>query len=288
MKTGDFLNTLAGKIGKTNDSALKDFVSADNHIELPDDVCNAIVEQLMSLDGAKNNSTVKAHFVAQALNAVDSELATAVSDFGLDSELFGEEKNTHAKLRKLKAAFRELLDKKPEKSSELEKTNRELHQKWQEVQKQLADVQEKSKKEIADVQSKANAQVLNHIKTASLKGLNWANKDQPEEVQIELANLLMSRALANAGVKEVNNDGKLELVMDYDPTIKYSEKGVVVEYESFKNKVLADSKLLAVTDPKPPQPPQPPQVHVNGFPTAQWTPNEKAASILSSCLLPEN
>ena len=99
MKTRDFLNTLAGKIGKTNDNALKDFILADNHIDLPDDICNAIVNELMSLEGAKNNSKVKAHYVVQALNGVDSELALAISDLGLDSELFTEDKDTYSKVR---------------------------------------------------------------------------------------------------------------------------------------------------------------------------------------------
>ena len=93
MKTGDFLNTLAGKIGKTNDGGLKEFVDrTDVQIDIPDEVCNAIISELMSLEGAKNNSKVKAHFVAQALNGVDSELANAISDFGLDAAVFAEER----------------------------------------------------------------------------------------------------------------------------------------------------------------------------------------------------
>jgi hypothetical protein len=257
MKIGDFLSTLSGKYG----SKMTDF-SLQGDFDLPDELSNEIIANLMSLEGAKHNGTLKAYFKQQALNAVDNELKAAIEELGLGSEVFSSDKDTYSRVRTLKSAFKELLDKKPEKASELEKTNRELHQKLQEWQKTSSEKEEATKKYVAEVETKANAQVLNHIKTASLKGLKWAN-DQPENVQIALANMLMAEELKKVGAVEVNKDGKIKLVMAYDPELEYSEKNVVVDYDTFKNRVLADNKLLAVVDTT--KPPANPTFEVRGI-----------------------
>ena len=251
MKTGDFLNTLAGKIGKTNETALQEFVSSGNHIELPDEICNAVISELMSLEGAKNNSKVKAHFVAQALNGVDSEIQSAVGALGIDSSIFSDDKDTYAKMRKLTSAYKELLEKKPDKESDLVKEKRELHQKLIEFQKQASEEKDALMKEIQSEKDKANEQVLNYIRQSSLKGINWANKGVPEDIQIEFATTALNRAMEAKGVKVLNVNGKLELFDAKDPTLKYYENGKEVDYDSFKNKTLADYQLLAVAEPQP-------------------------------------
>lgn len=285
MNTGDFLKNMAGKIGKTNDAALNEFVNRQDTqgIEIPDELCNIFMSELMSLEGAKNNSKVKAYFFSQALNGMDFELASAIDDFGLDTSIFADEKDTYAKMRTFKTKLKELMDKKPEKAGELEKMNAELQKKHNEVQRQLADALEKHKLEKADIQAEANNQVLNHMRLSSLKGLNWANKDQPEDVQIELAKLLMSRALESAGVKEVNENGNIILKMTDDNTLRYFENGKEVDYDSFKNKVLADNKLLAVTESKPNVPPVQPAIPGQGWQQS----NAKVAAVFAQAKLRE-
>ena len=251
MKTGDFLKTLADKIGKTDDTTLNDFISTGNHIDMPDELCNAIVSNLMSLEGAKNNTTVKKHFTTTALNSVDSEVLSVVKELGLDVTAFEQEKNTFERMRMLKTSFKELLDKKPDTSGELETKNKELQQKYVDAQKQIADIQELSKQEKAAIQAAADEMVLGQIRQTSFKGLKWAREDQPEDVQIEFAKMVMAKSLAAVKAKEVNRDGKIELVNADDPTLKYYENGKEVDYESFKSKVLADNALLAVTNNNP-------------------------------------
>lgn len=253
MKPGDFLNTMAEKIGKKNDPRLTDFLSrADiQNMDIPDEVCSEIIGGLMSLDGAKNNLKVKNHFTASALNGVDAEIAEAIAQFGLDSTQFETEKDTYAKLRTLKGKLKELIDKKPEKNSEAEKEIAELKKKYNEVNQKMAETLEAHKTEKGAIEEKYNNQVLTFLKGNHLKGLQYADRERPVDVQDKFAQLLIDEALSKKSAKVVNDGGVLKLKSATDVSLDYfDESHKPVTYEDFVKKTLADSKMLAVSDPK--------------------------------------
>jgi hypothetical protein len=90
MKLIDLINSLATKCEKQNDPAIIDILSrADlQNIEVVDPVANAINNNLLTVEAAKNNVTVKNHFNALALGAVDTEILSMVKklEIGEDFE----------------------------------------------------------------------------------------------------------------------------------------------------------------------------------------------------------
>lgn len=290
MKPGEFLNTMAEKIGKKNDPRLTDFLSrADiQNMDIPDEVCNEIIGGLMSLEGAKNNLKVKNHFTASALNGVDSEIAEAVSQFGLDNSLFETEKDTYVKLRILKSKLKEAVDKKPEKNSEAEKEIAELKKAYNEVNRKMAETLDAHKAEKSSIEEKYNNQVLTFLKGNHLKGLNYADKDRPIDVQDKFAQLLIDEALAKRGAKVINDNGVLKLKSASDNSLEfYDESHKSLTYEDFVKKTLADSKILAVSDPnsKPGNTPQvPPFVQKEG--EGGWQMNQKVADAYTAAIAP--
>ena len=253
MKQGDFLKEMATKVGKQNDTVYSELFSSDT--ELPDEFCNDLLTGLLSLESAKSNPKVKAHFTAQALNGIDVETKSIIDELGLQIE-FDEKDNSYSKIRKVKAAFQDLLNKKPEKTTELETLKNELHKKNGELLKQLDELKVLSEKEKREIKEAANAQVLNFIKGSELKGRKWANNTLADEVNSELAGILVTRELAKVGAKETNINGRVELRLLNDETLPYQdEKGNQVSYGDFVTKVLADNKLVVVTDPQIPQQP---------------------------------
>ena len=87
MKLVDFLNTIAAKCGKQ-----KEFEGIVNNpvlssVEIPDDVANGINSDLFTLESAKNNSSLKTHFSAGALNGVDAEILAAVEALGFGDSI---------------------------------------------------------------------------------------------------------------------------------------------------------------------------------------------------------
>jgi hypothetical protein len=283
MKPGDFLNTMAEKIGKKNDPRLTDFLSrADiQNMEIPDEVCNEIIGGLMSLEGAKNNTRIKAHFVAQALNGVDAELTGAIDDLGLDGGIFGDEKDTYAKLRTLKTKFRELLENKPANKGELEKERVEWQKKYNEINQKLAAEIEAHKASKVSIEEKYNNQVLGFLMQSKLKGLPYADREKSIDIQSRFAQMLVDEALTAKGAKPVNDNGHLKLKRADDPMLDYfDETGKQVTYDDFCRKVLADNKMLAVSDPKPGN--TLPSVPTQIIPGTPAQPNPKVASVFAA------
>jgi hypothetical protein len=248
MKLGDFLNNMASKVGKQNDKAIIDLLSRTDisQIDVADEVANIMVSELMSLDGAKNNSAIKSHFIAEALNGVDAELSTTVNELGLDANIFRDNKNTYEKVRKLRETIKDLQEQKSDakgkEKAELQKTINELNDK-------LAQMIDGHKKELEETKSQYEGQMLNHLMFSSLKGKNYANKDMPADTSAKIAQVLITDELAKLGVKTVNDGGVLRLKRTKDDTEYFDDNHKQVTYDDFVTKVLADNKLLAVSDP---------------------------------------
>jgi hypothetical protein len=250
MTFGNLFNTLASKIGKQNDPELVDVLSRAelSQVNVPDGISNALISELLSLDGAKNNAAVKSHFRAEALNAVDTELSALVKDFGFDDEVFKTEKDTYAKIRALNPKIKELLEKKGDDGGSALKA---------ELQKQVVDLNAKIAKLIDDhkletgkMREEHDQRLLDWQVQQMLRSFSYANKDVPAEVNLELARTLLNRSLADNGIKIVNKDGSLKLIQTKDETLEYYDKDhKPVAAVDFVSKMLADSKLLAVTDP---------------------------------------
>ena len=134
MKFGDFLNTLAKKVGAENDPSLVAILSNSElaNRELADSFANTLDTNLMSLEGAKNNPAVLNHFKPIILKAADDKFAILAEKYGFSDEVLLE-KSTYKKFdlleTKLEAKIKDLESKQgkssnPEKEAE---TTRQLN-----------------------------------------------------------------------------------------------------------------------------------------------------------------
>jgi hypothetical protein len=249
MKLGDFLNTMASKIGKQNDSGLIGVLSLDSikNIDLPDELANAMNAELMSLEGAKNNASIKSHFKAEALNGVDAELKNLVKELGWEDGIFDAEKDTYAKVRALPTKVKDLLEKKSNDGG----NKAELQKQIVELNHKMAQSMETHKAELDKINQQHASQFMDWQVSNLLKGFQYANKDVPSDVNVKFAKTLLDEAFTQRGVKLVNDNGVLKLKQSSDPSLEYfDENHKPVAFPDFASKLLAESKLLAVTDPK--------------------------------------
>jgi len=267
MKIGDILNTLAGKINQQNNQALIDVLSrADmQQIDIPDEFANLLAADLMSLEGAKNNAAIKSHFTALALNGVDKELGNAVSELGIEDDIFKSEKDTYGKVRTLSAKIKELVEKSGDTGG---KEKRELQKQITELNAKLAQTIDAHNAEVGNLKKQHEEHLMDFLVQSSLQGKNYANKDIPAEANVKLAKTLLADALAQRGAKIINANGVLKLKQSADETLDlYDENHKAVAYEDFAAKVLADYKLLAVSDPKKVITPAVPPIPTDGAAT---------------------
>jgi hypothetical protein len=258
MKLGDFLNTLAGKTGKTEEikSLLNNAVLAS--IEMDDVLANDINSALLTLDGAKNNQALKTHFSTLALNGVDAEILSAIEALGFDdavkTELLGE-KNTYQKHRKLTAKIKDTVEAlkaatQKDDSKAIEKYTAAINK----LQGELAGVKESHvpKSELESLKKQHESELMNFIIKNTLSTKKYANEAVSSEVNVKLANVILNEALSEKGAVIVKDEaGRLKLMRASDPALEfYDGSNKAVSFNDFVDKTLAEAKLLAVSSPK--------------------------------------
>ncbi len=166
-------------------------------------------------------------------------------------------------MRLLATKIKDLLEQK-EGATGKEKT--ELQKQINELNQKLAQSIDAHKAEIGTLTKQYESQMLDHRVLSCLQGRNYANKDVPAEVNAKFAKTLLSEALEAKGVKLVNENGALKLKQAANVELDfYDENHKAVSFEDFAAKVLADNKLLAVTDPnRVNNPPTPPVITPDG------------------------
>ena len=261
MKLGDFLNTMAQKskieldFGTLSNKKLDEL----NQIEIDDTVANQFDSSLMSLDGAKNNAEVLNHFKPIILKAVDNKYAILAEKYGLGDD-FTNEKNTYKKAdlleAKIDAKLAELEAQKG-KGANAEKEQL-LAKQLGELQTQLSTLTENSKKEVETVRGQYENEITEmHVKNM-LSGKEYASDNLPIEVNTQMARLLIDKQLKDKGAMLVRKDGELKLVQAALQDMDFYMDNKPVSFSDFTNKILADSKMLKVSQPTT-QPQQTPQ-----------------------------
>lgn len=272
MKLGDFLNTLAQKskidldFGTLSNKKLDEL----NMIEIDDTVAGQFDSSLMSLDGAKNNPEVLNHFKPIILKAVDNKYAILAEKYGLGDD-FTNEKNTYKKAdlleAKIDAKLAELEAQKG-KGGNAEKEQL-LAKQLGELQTQLSTLTENSKKEVETVRGQYENEITEmHVKNL-LAGKKFATKDLPIEVNTQMARLLIDKQLKEKGAMLIRKDGELKLVQSALPDMDFYMDNKPVSFSDFTNKILADNKLLEVSQAATP-PATPTTVQTGNINTAKF------------------
>jgi hypothetical protein len=257
MKIGDFLNTLAGKTGKTEEmkTVLNNPVLAS--LEMDDTLANDINSALLTIEGAKNNQALKTHFNTLALNGVDAEILNAIEALGFDdavkTELLGE-KNTYSKHRKLTAKIKESMEAlKAATQKEDSKATERYASQINKLQSELSNVKESHvpKSELETLRKQHEGELTNFIVRNTLSTKKYAIETVSPETNVELASVIINKALAEKGAVLVKNGTGLKLMQASDPALEYYDgQNKAVAFNDFVDKTLADAKLLSVSNPK--------------------------------------
>lgn len=285
MLFGDFLNTMAAKLGAQQNPHLVSLL-ANNQLtqaEIHDDLANLLNTGLMSLDGAKNNSDVQNHFKPIILKGIDERLDAIAKQFGFETELAAE-KSTYKRAEIIASKMQSLIDAEKNKNGQPSEKENQLNQQLQQLQSQLQTAIAAKDGEIAQLKQAHESQLLSMLIDAELGDKPYANDAIPRNVNVMTARNLVDAMLKEKGVVAINDNGTLRLKQAANPTLDYMDEGFKpVSYSSFADKVLADSKMLRVSTAGKQQPTQQPvQKVIDTQPTTPQIPQSLTASIGNS------
>lgn len=251
-KIGTLLSSLAVKAGIPADhKALIDILSKAElaNAEISEEIGGALESGLISMDAAKNNPTLKAHYFAQALNGVDAETTRIMDEYGFDEDAKAELLAEKSSMKRVNALAQKIKALEERKAAATKKDQPDLQEKINALQKEKADAVKAMEQKIAELQATHENDITSMAKRNILAAKNYAASHLPADVNITTADILINRELETAGAKIVRKNGVLALVNATDPNMDYYDKSNNrPTVEQFIDGVLAQNKLLAVSN----------------------------------------
>lgn len=246
---GTWISELADIAGYDK-SKLVDLLSVN--AQIPDDLVSQISSSLMTLDTAKNNPDLKKYFHAQALNGIDAELRNVLSEIELpDEEKQGieSETSTYKKVSKSLRTIAALKDAKANANTKAEKNElqKEIDRLNDEVKQAKGLLTQKEQEYNQKLDSTLTQYQIDNI----LAGKNYAFADLPKEVVTQTAKTLLNSTLSQKGLQIVRDNDKLKLVRADAPDLDYRENNTPIHVADFVDRVLAENKMLKVSEAQP-------------------------------------
>ena len=229
--------------------------------EVPDKVKEAL-PTLLTMDEAKHNPTLKAHYYGNALDPFNKKVESWLKDNGVsddDARAISENKNTFEKIEKAIAA---IASTKPQTKA----NDAELKQKINELNLMLSQQQRERDEAVNSVRNEYE-QRFTEQEIDAIIGSKPLPGQFDTDVERKIAREFLNKKLAerNAAIKRI--DGKLKLVAKDDEKMFIFDNGKELDLDTLTNMALADNKFIKVNGngsappPKPTQGGEPPKLN---------------------------
>ena len=229
--------------------------------EVPDKVKEAL-PTLLTIDEAKHNPTLKAHYYGNALDPFNKKVESWLKDNGVsddDAKAISENKNTFEKIEKAIAA---IASTRPQTKA----NDAELKQKINELNLMLSQQQRERDEAVNSVRNEYE-QRFTEQEIDAIIGSKPLPGQFDTDVERKIAREFLNKKLAerNAAIKRI--DGKLKLVAKDDEKMFIFDNGKELDLDTLTNMALADNKFIKVNGngsappPKPTQGGEPPKLN---------------------------
>lgn len=251
-KIADFLKTLIVKAGgNVEDETIKTALAAvSSELEMPDELVTTIDNGLLSIATAKNNHPeIKNHYFGLAYNGLDSELERLITDEKLPDEITTELKAEKSSTKRAVLLARKIKELEGKKANAGKGEKDELAQKIADLNNQLRT----EKDSIAGIKQDYENKLRDKDKSYALRGILGSYKTihdelDPETKAIILDAIIKKNLAAKKAKLTVNDGGELILTGEDGTTNIFSDDNRLLTPKLFLDKVMADEKILKVSD----------------------------------------
>jgi hypothetical protein len=291
LKLGEILKDLILKAGyDPKEAQFSDMLSIQT--EMPREVAESF-GGLMSIDAAKNNTTIKNYFYAMAYAGSDREMLKLADAFefeeeqktqlkeerssGKKYEIFGQfVKDKISSIQKEASAAKKAGDKDAEKL---------LNDEITKLRDTLAKKDEEKTSAILQKEQEHKNYILNNEIDSAFNGIKWSENYAPE-MRSEFARVALNKTLDKMGAKVVLDDkGKPKVVKAENTEFEYfdsSNKRVI--FTELAAKVAAENKFLAVSPTQTPNTHQRPVAPLSGNQPNTTTRSNAVQSLIQKSL----
>ena len=256
MNLAEFIQNIADRIGMDNaDEQLKQIVTnpALSSIAVPSSIASGVQGKLMTEDEAKYNPTIKKHFTATALNAVDLKIKDVIDSYEFDDEIKSSIMSEQSSYNRIGLLAKAISDAREKAISATGGEKKALLDKINELTTLLNTEKDSRKKDIEAVNSQWQQQLTDKELNSMFTGYDYA-LDLDRDVTITTARNLWEKKLRERGGKYVYDQTGLKLVNNDAPDLPFTIDNKPVDIRNFTESVLADAKLLKVKGAQAPAP----------------------------------
>lgn len=263
-KFGDLLSDLLQKAGLDHtDKQFSELLSIQ--AEVSREVADSF-DGLMSIDAAKNNTTIKNYFYAMAYSGSDRKMLDLAEKFGFpdDQKLQLKEEKSSGKKYDLFGRF--LEDKVADLEKEYKAAQRsgntdEMKSAKDEIAKLNESLRSKDD-EIRNVSSSKDQALKDYILNAKIESafsnISWSENYKPE-IRGDLSKIALNKELDKIGAKIVlNENNEPRLVKKDNPELEYFDSSnKEIKFTELATRVAVENKFLAVSPKMPNNNPNP-------------------------------
>lgn len=220
--------------------------------EVPDKLIESL-PTLLTVEEAKHNPALKAHYVGNALDPFNKKVETWLTEHGVsadEAKAISEDKNTYTKVENAIKKIAEL------KASSSKGDDAELKKKVNELNQMLSQAAQERENAVNAVRGEYEQRFTDQEIDAMLGTKPLPNQFSPE-IERKMAREMLNQKLAekNAAIKRI--DGKLKLVAKDDEKMFIFDNGKELDLDTLTNMALADNKFIKVNggNGNPPPPP---------------------------------
>lgn len=246
IKLGLVIADLLEKVGKDpNGEEYKAILGIQS--EIPEETVSAI-NGLMTEQAAKNNLSIKNHFIHSAYNPLDNEIHNQADLFELsdeDKDLLKSEKSTG---KKQKLLFNMLQNKLKEKVKDKDPDSGKFKTEIENLRKQLSEKETEFNSKLSEKDSYHKNYVLGSKIESEFSKHPWSENYAPE-MRSDLAKIALNKYLSSNGAKlALDEQNNLKIVKADNEELEYFDNSnKKVTFTELAAKLMADNKFLRVS-----------------------------------------
>ncbi len=252
MKAGDLFHNLLKSAGfDITDKAFIDVLSKAEfaNTELPESITNALTNNLLTIESAKNNPALKSHYYGNALQPINEGIEKFLNEFGVDDATKTEilsDKNTFAKYEKAVRKIAELKEKSAGSGNKTDKA--EYERQITELNQKIADSVKATQTKIAEVTQSYENRIMD-------MGINYTLSSKPlpgqydRDIEVNIARQFVDKKLAALNAILVNENGTLVLKQKANPEMNLFVDNKPLTFDALTDMALAENKFIKVSDP---------------------------------------
>lgn len=250
-KIAAFLKNLVVKAGgNPEDEAVRAALGTiGTELEMPDDLVTTIDNGLLSIATAKNNHPeIKNHYFGLAYNGLDSELDRLLTDENVPDDVAAEIKAEKSSTKRAVLLARKIKELEGKKATAGKGEKEQLAQQIVELNNQLRTEKDSINGIKQDYEKKLKEKDKSYALRALLGGYKTIHDDLDPETKAIILDAIIKKNLATKKAElTVDDNGQLALVGEGGTNI-FSDDNRLLTPKSFLDKVMADEKILKVSD----------------------------------------